>query len=300
MEAQACPLCLAGDVVTLLVDNHGKDKNNDGAKNGRTLKRCRRCGVTYLHPLPEPHQLKQLFAGEYITREDDVEVRFGSRPLKCYRAVAAFIQERKDQGRILDVGCAGGHFLERFSGSGWEKWGIDLSHFAAERAARKSIRVHVGDLHSADLPRQSIDVITVLNTFYYFARPQRELAVIRDSLKPDGLLVIALPSAAVHVWRNTGWRRQTFRSRSPWSGGDSLFDSNHLFFYNPKSLQHLLGECGFEALAVRPLPALGQSSGWLEWVAGGYSALSAAAWRSGLSKEMLAAQFLVAAKPAQI
>ena len=286
-NAQACPLCRAPEIATVL------------AENRRALNRCLRCGVMYLHPHPAPDQLREFFSSKYIACEQDVELRFGTRPCKLHQAVAAFIQQRKTQGSILDVGCAGGHFLDGFfRGCGWNKWGVELSRFAAERAARKSIRVHVGDLHSAALPRHSFDVITLLDTFYYFLQPQRELAVIRQSLKTEGLLVIVLPSAAVHIWRNTAWRALLFRPGLFRGTRESLLDTHHLYFYSPQSLRHLLRQCGFDPIAVRPLPAVGQRSWWINRLADGYYTASAAAWKLHLSEEMLAPHFLVAAHPA--
>jgi SAM-dependent methyltransferase len=63
---------------------------------------------------------------------------------------------------------------------------------AWEAAKKKQIHMHIGDIHSGNLPTQSFDVITVLDTFYYFSDPRRELQRIRELLKPDGLLVMVL------------------------------------------------------------------------------------------------------------
>jgi len=237
--------------------------------------------------------LDAFFAEEYISTDQDVEVRFGTRPENYLRKVASFIHRHKSGGRILDLGCAGGHFLDRFfPAPAWEKWGVDLSKFAAARARAKGIRVPSGDITSAILPRGEFDVVTVLDTFFYFLEPWRELEAVRRALKPDGLLVITAPSAAVHIWRNRGWRAKLFRqSQSP------LLQTHHLFFYNPRTMASLLGRSQFRMVAVRPLPATAQGSLLRNAAAGGYFAASLAAWELSRFRIMLAPRFMVAAVP---
>jgi SAM-dependent methyltransferase len=276
-----CPLCFAPKPFVVL------------ASIARNLMKCSNCSVAYLDPRPAKRELFELFANEYITRNEDVEVRFGTRVEKSHKQVARFINNRKASGRILDIGCAGGYFLDRyFQTSAWEKWGVELSRFAAARATAKAIQVHVGDIHSADLPGASFDVVTVLDTFYYFSEPLRELDAIRRILKPSGLLVIVLPHADIHIRRNTGWMSKVFaESRT------ALLESTHLFFYNPKSMMSILDGSRFRVRSLRPLCALGQSSFLQNGLAIGYSALSAAAWHLSRGRLMLGPRFLVAATP---
>jgi SAM-dependent methyltransferase len=276
-----CPLCGACGPVTVLPGNR------------RTLKRCRRCRVAYLSPRPTESDMSAFFANEYISTDEDVEVRFGTRPRKYLRRVAGFIRQRKSGGRILDLGCAGGYFLDRFfSAQDWEKWGVDLSKFAATSARNKSIRVHTGDIHSAALPEGAFDAVTVLDTLFYFPEPSRELGAIHRALKPNGLLVITAPCAGSHIWRNTGWRAEIF-------GGsrNSVLETRHLFFYNPRSLTFLLRRSSFEIIAVQPLPAIDQGSFWRNRLADAYHAMSHVVWFLTLSRLMLAPRFMVAAIP---
>jgi SAM-dependent methyltransferase len=156
----------------------------------------------------------------------------------------------------------------------------------------KSIRMHTGDIHSASLPPLSFDVVTVLDTFYYFPQPRRELDAIRKILKPDGLLVLVLVSARSHLWRNTGWRTSLL-------GGPkgSLFDSHHVFFYDPPAIRATLSRSGFRIDSIRPLPAIDQGNSLRNGLARGYFAMSVAAWYLSRARLMLGPRFLVAASP---
>jgi SAM-dependent methyltransferase len=277
--AERCPLCGALGPATIL------------AGTVRSLRNCSLCGVSYLDPPPSQSELAAFFANEYISTDEDLDVRFGTRPTRYLRQVAGFIHQRKSCGRILDLGCAGGYFLDRFfQAPAWEKWGVDLSKFAAARARTKSIRVHTGDIHSAPLPGSGFDAVTVLDTFFYFLEPWRELKAIRRALKPNGLLVITTPCAGSHIWRNTGWRAKLFGCSQ-----NSLLQTRHLFFYSPRSLTFLLRRSSFQIIAIQPLPAIDQGSFYRNRLADGYHAMSKAVWVLSLSRLMLAPRFMVAA-----
>ncbi len=278
---QHCPLCSQPGLAVVLA---GRD---------RSLMKCPTCSLVFLHPRPQQRELIDFFSSGYISTTDDVEVRFGTRPQKSHTQVAKFILDRKTAGTILDIGCAGGHFLDRyFKASTWKKWGIELSKFAAATAIRKSINVQVGTIQSVELPLCFFDVVTVLDTFYYFADPRDELSSIRRVLKPDGLLIIALPWAGSHIWRNTGWRRSFFPSSDR-----SLLEGTHIFFYTGHAIRSLLSSCCFRVIAMRPLPAIDQGAFLRNLVAGAYSAASTAAWHLSGARVMLGPRLLVAATP---
>jgi SAM-dependent methyltransferase len=277
-----CPLC-SKSVPTVIL-----------AGTTRKLMKCHRCGAAYLYPRPSEQELVSFFSEEYISTDEDVEIRFGTGPERSLCRVADFIHGLRGRGRILDVGCAGGHFLGRyFHTSAWEKWGVELSKFAAGRAMRKEIHIQVGDIHSAALPASSFDVVTVLDTFYYFSEPRRELNVIRRILKPDGLLVLVLTCATSHVWRNTGWMGK-LAGRTQ----DAFLESHHVFFYNPKAITSVLRGAGFRVFFLQPLPANDQGNSLRNAVASGYFALSSMAWYFSGARLMLGPRFLVAAVPA--
>jgi len=62
-----------------------------------------------------------------------------------------------DGGRVLDLGCGPGLYLERLAGAGWECTGVDVSPAAIEHAERRAreaglrCRYVVGDFRSAEV-----------------------------------------------------------------------------------------------------------------------------------------------------
>src|SRR5258708_12693324 len=95
----------------------------------------------------------------------------------------------------------------------------------------KSSWLMLGEIPSSSLSAASFDVETVLDTFYYFSEPRRELEAIRRILKPDGLLVLVLTCATSHIWRNTGWMGRLSGRAQP-----SFLATPHPFFSNPQAI----------------------------------------------------------------
>jgi SAM-dependent methyltransferase len=197
-------------------------------------------------------------------------------------------------GRILDVGCATGHFLSRFfHGGGWETWGVDLSKPAIIFAAAKNIRLHVGDTRSAKFPTGFFDVVTVLDTFYYFQEPLLELQEFKRILKPDGLLVIEVPLAGARLWRLT-----TRLGEFLGGGKRALFETNdHLFFYGTESLSRILVESEFVVLEMLPLRSNRQNVMMKDVLYFLYDILSRILWKLSGARVMLGPRLLVLARP---
>lgn len=238
VSEDACPLCSSPEQTTVL-------------QNGeKLLKRCAQCGVRYLSPQPSESDLTAHFENE-TTDRDELERKFEKNRIDVLKMIAGYIHGRRPEGVILDIGCATGLFLERFFRSDtWQRWAVELCGSAAEKARAKGIRVHHGDILSAPFCSEWFDVITVLDAFCYFPKPQRELAEFRRVLKHDGLLVIETPLATSRIWRAS----RPLGKLLSWTRCPLLQSSDHLFYFTPKAISLLLERCGFYVQAVVPLP----------------------------------------------
>ena len=94
-------------------------------------------------------------------------------------------------GRVLDVGCGVGNFLEHFDDR-WEKYGVEPSQVARERAAKRGITllrsVNVGDFNFFDLVifRGSIQHINYpMETIVQAVRVLKQGGVIAFLATPD-------------------------------------------------------------------------------------------------------------------
>jgi len=234
-----CPLCSDPGQRTLLEDN------------GKLLMKCPHCGVSYVWPQPSPADVAAHFEIDITADQRDLERKFERNRKKVLACIADHIQHRRAGGAILDVGCATGFFLGRFfQKPEWQTWALELSPLAAGKAAEKGIRVHRGDIHNAGFAQAFFDVITVLDAFCYFLKPERELAEFCRVLKDDGLLVLELPLATSRIWRTSRPIGKLLSStRQP-----LLQSSDHLFYFTPRSISLVLERCGFQVQTIVALP----------------------------------------------
>ena len=279
-ESSACPLCRG-----LLLKTIAEYK-------WRRLIKCNQCGVSFALPQPAPEELTAHFEVSQELGEADLQSKFERYREHVLARVAEYIQSQKAGGCILDIGCATGFFLARFfPRANGRTRGIELSSQTAARAVSKGITVHRGSIHTAQLPESSVDVISVIDTFYYFLAPQAELAEFRRILKPQGILVLELPLAGSRIWRTShrvgkllsGTRQQLLET------------SDHLFYYNPKSITFLLEKSGFQVQTLLPLPGNRQQHFFRNLIYKAYSLLSLSLHAISRSRILLAPRFAVVA-----
>jgi SAM-dependent methyltransferase len=274
-----CPLC------------SGLEQRNLAEYKGGFLRRCLNCGGSYVFPQPSATELLAHFQEDH-TNGKDLERKFEINREKVLSRVADHIQRRRQGGAILDVGCATGLFLARFfSNPNWNAWGLELAPATAEKAAAKGIRVYRGDIYKAQFSDNSFDVITVLDAFYYFPEPERELAEFHRILARDGLLVLELPLATSRIWRTSmSLGRLLGGSRRP-----LLQTSDHLFYFTPKSVALLLERCGFRVQTILPLPGNRQPHLLRDLAYRAYALGSSLVYSVSGARIFLGPRFLVAA-----
>ena len=274
-----CRLCSTTGQTAVLLSN-----------SERKLIKCRACGVSFVDPPRSVAELSEHFSDRYITTERQLQQSFGRSREPVLTRVARRVHRMKRGGRILDVGCAGGFFLNRyFAAGGWDKFGVEPSRYAAAMAESTGIKVFQGSLLSVSLPSEYFDIVTALDVLYYFPQPQQELRAIRAAMKPGGLLVLELALAETQLWRHArGWGRLAGSTRS-------LLHSGHLYFYNPASIAFLLRETGFQMPELLPLPGIRQRDTLRKALFGAYYLGSRAVWHLSGGSVILGPNFLVLA-----
>lgn len=282
LTSSSCRICFARDHQRVLVSN-----------TERALLKCRACGVAYLEPQPDPAQIAAHLADHYIRDEVQTEHHFGKGREAVLSRVATRIHARKASGNILDVGCAGGYFLNRyFRLSNWKSFGVEPSKYAAARAEARGIKVFVGQLSDMELPEAHFDVVTIFDTFSYFRDPRRDLKTLRRAMKPNGLLLIEQPLAATTVWRHA-----TRLGRLLGGFPMSLLDGGQNFLYGPSSMRLLLEETGFRQQAADNLPGNKQRDAFRDFLFEVYYMSSSLVWISSGNTRMLGPNFVVMATP---
>lgn len=162
----------------------------------------------------------------------------------CAARIAAVTQVRHINarvrpGKMLEIGCGDGSFLEAMAGKGWDALGLDISETAVRMArSRRDIRVEAGELGECALADSTFDLVVMRHVLEHIPDPVETLKEIRRVLLPGGLLYMTVPNIA------------SIESRI---AGDSWFHLDppyHLTHFSPASITEALVSAGFREIRV--------------------------------------------------
>jgi SAM-dependent methyltransferase len=194
---------------------------------------CPACGAGYLSPTPSYEQLQELYGPQ----------NFGSDWYKQRgrgRAFAKLVLSKKAPGKLLDVGCGLGFFLEGIQKhSKWDVYGVEIAAKAAVFARDKlGLDVHQGELADVRYPDDFFDYIQLHNVLEHVRDPMTLLKECRRILKSDGILDLRVPNGLVDRLDLLRFYR---------SQGEAPFSkSGHLFFFPKKTLLWMFDETGWK------------------------------------------------------
>lgn len=217
-------------------------------ENGLGLVQCERCGLVYVSPRPDPHELYALYGETYFRSEDSGKVGYANylRDEANIRKTFAGRLNRLEKhiaapGKLLDIGCAAGFFLSEAHNRGWQVSGLDVSSFAVEYArSRFGLDVREGSLFNQDLPRDSFDLVTMWDVIEHVPDPKAHVEAIAGLLKRDGVFALATPDVGSLPARLTGPR---------WVG--YKLSEEHIYYFSIDTLKRMLNDAGFDVLEVR-------------------------------------------------
>lgn len=102
---------------------------------------------------------------------------------------------RLKKGKILDVGCGLGDFLELFPKS-WKKYGVEVSEYARKISSQKGINFKIPD------KKNFFDLIVYRGTIQHLDTPLSDIKLRIPTLKPDGWMIfLATPNAGSLYYR---------------------------------------------------------------------------------------------------
>jgi len=138
------------------------------------------------------------------------------------------------KGKLLDIGCGSGTFIDFMNKYGWETTGIDFDDKAIEAARAKNLNVKLGTLVEQNFSNDYFDAITLAHVIEHVYDPIELLTECYRILKTNGKIVIAIPNSESlgHKYFKKNWR--------------GLEPPRHIHVFSPKSLIHIVKLSGFK------------------------------------------------------
>ena len=222
-----CPLCQKKDYQVLF------------KKGQRQIVQCLNDGLVLVNPQPNQKEITSLYGPKYF-RNFGPYLKNREAHLGYFRKKLDQIDKRvKKKGRILDIGCAVGFFLQEAQKKGWSPLGIDVSDFALKHCRQQGLKVKKGTIKEVKLPARSFEVVVSLQTIEHETNPVEHLQEIVRLLKPGGLAVLTTPD-------HNSWTRKLMGSH--WFG---YRHQEHLYFLTRETLGEMLKRAGFKKIEMK-------------------------------------------------
>ena len=272
----ACPVCGSAE-RTILFDGL-TDRTFFVAPGTWTMKQCASCRSGYLDPRPTADTIGLAYENYYT--HDRVEqvaaedlgtlrrwqrklangyknARFGTRLTPSSSlgpAVAALMPEnrrildrqfreleRGKAGRVLDIGCGDGSFLDDARAMGWQAVGTDFDPTVIEKARARGLEVYQGTI---DAVPGTFDAITLCHVIEHLHDPLATLRTCFERLNPGGFIWIETPSIDALGLKRFG---------PDWRG---LEPPRHLVLFNRRSLEQAVADAGFARIENLAQPSV--------------------------------------------
>jgi SAM-dependent methyltransferase len=225
-----CPLCDSASHHALF------------EKQGFTFVRCDECGLVFVNP----HLDESVVLDQYRTAETNdlwFDVLTSDRQLALDREkfgeILELLEPYRGAGRLLDVGCSIGLFLDLARERGWRGVGLELAPRALGHA-RNVFGLEVLDmpLADADLESGAFDAVALLSVLEHTVHPGDLLGECARVLRPGGALYVIVPNVESLACRVLRGEARTFDGR------------NHVVYFSASTLTALLAKAGFESVRV--------------------------------------------------
>ncbi|MEO6454174.1 MAG: class I SAM-dependent methyltransferase, partial [Ginsengibacter sp.] len=183
-----CPCCKSKNITFVL-----KAKDHTVTKEDFEIWQCNICTLRFTQSIPGKDEMAAYYKSEnYISHTNTDKGFINSLYHKVRRRTLIFKKNLVEKttginnGKILDIGCGTGAFLNTMQQASWECTGLEPDETAIAKAK---------DLYNLDLqhpgmlfefPPATFDVITMWHVLEHVHELEEYLNQLRELLKPNG------------------------------------------------------------------------------------------------------------------
>jgi 2-polyprenyl-3-methyl-5-hydroxy-6-metoxy-1,4-benzoquinol methylase len=209
-------------------------------KNRCEILQCATCGLGRAQAPafdPAAYYTQGYFAGDHADGYADY---LCTEPVlrREFARTVEFIRSYRPSGKLLEVGCAYGFFLQEAKRY-FTVAGIELADDAADHCRRQGLAVETGTAEALGRTGGGpFDVIVLLDVIEHLPDPHAAMAALVRALTPGGVIVLTtgdFASLAARALRSA-WRLMT--------------PPQHLWFFAPRSMERLAAGAGLDIASL--------------------------------------------------
>ncbi|WP_299548915.1 class I SAM-dependent methyltransferase [Seonamhaeicola sp.] len=221
----------------------------DHAVSGETFELIQNETFGFLETTPQPSKEK---LPEYYQSEDYISHTDARRNLfeKVYHVIRTISLKQKsklinafqpESKHLLDVGCGTGDFLQEALKNNWTVSGIEPNE-QARAIANKKTNESVFEIEKLlEFETHSFDVITLWHVLEHLPNLEDHLAVFKKLLKPNGVLIIAVPNYKSFDAKHY---------KEFWAAYDV---PRHLWHFSKSSISRLVSKFSMRVVKIKPM-----------------------------------------------
>jgi len=194
------------------------------------LIKCSDCGFVFMEKIPTAEELNSHYSRYSYEGEESIS----PLTIKRYHQLLDEFEPYRKTGRLLDVGCGRGWFLQEAKKRGWDVFGTEYSETAVELCRSHGIEMHSGALRKSLFPDQHFDIVTSFEVIEHINNPNEDLALISNFVRKGGLFYCTTPNfnSAMRYFLKTDY--------------NVIGYPEHLSYYTRKTLKLAIQQHGFK------------------------------------------------------
>ena len=202
-----------------------------GLPGTQYLVRCSSCAMIFENPRFEDRVILKAYMESHEPEHDSqYQMRVRSF-LSALHKHATYLPPKGS--RVLDIGTAGGAFLEAAEKFGYDAHGLEPSADLVQRGKSRGLQIQQGTIELHTFQPHSFDLVCLWDVIEHLPDPLNALREAKKLLKPGGVLLINFPDIGT-------WQAKLAGARFWW------IISVHLHHFTRRSLAHLCEKAGFK------------------------------------------------------
>jgi 2-polyprenyl-3-methyl-5-hydroxy-6-metoxy-1,4-benzoquinol methylase len=207
-----------------------------GIPGTQCLVKCNECGMIYENPrFPDELILKGYMASDETSHDSQYTMRVESF-YRCLNSLKKFLPG--PNAEVLDVGTAGGAFLDAANRFGYRATGLEPSEYLVAQGIKRGLKIIQGTIDNHSFNEQSFDLICFWDVIEHLTNPKDALIKVRSLLKPNGILLINYPDIGT-------WPAKLAGQRYWW------ILSVHLHHFNRTTLTEICRRSGYKTILYK-------------------------------------------------